>query len=285
MKTQRKGIYTTIRTSGETVKRRSHLSLCVNIKLILYILYISQSFGLAQSQTTLSQYHFCHRTHDIPAYAPFTEQSAVGFMFRNDFCVAELMYKSLELHLLHDGNVFHLRTSHDGYARFGEVRVDAGYGRRFGQRLSISLTGTYIARHAEHYRSRHSFTVDVSAYCQISPQWGVAVGLFNPIRMRYGITGQEVIPMSFSLDILHRRDEKLLFFLQARKELPGGFDAGIGLCYQPSKYLILNGNCSLRHIGIGICVPWHRLLISIQSEWHYRISFSNAVSAHYLFNL
>ena len=267
MKTQRKGIYTTIRTSGETVKRRSHLSLCVNIKLILYILYISQTNGLAQSQTTLSQYHFCHRTHDIPAYAPFTEQSAVGFMFRNDFCVAELMYKSLELHLLHDGN------------------VDAGYGRRFGHRLSISLIGTYIARHAEHYRSRHSFTVDVSAYCQISPQWGVAVGLFNPIRMRYGITGQEIIPMGFSLDILHRQDEKLLFFLQARKELPGGFDAEIGLCYRPSKHLILNGNCSLRHIGIGICVPWHRLLISIQSEWHYRISFSNAVSAHYLFNL
>lgn len=285
MKTQRKGIYTTIRTSGETVKRRSHLSLCVNIKLILYILYISQTNGLAQSTATLSQYHFCHRTHDIPAYAPFTEQSAVGFMFRNDFCVPELMYKSLELHLLHEGNVFHLRTSHDGYARFGEIRVDAGYGRCFGHRLSISLTGTYIAQHAEHYRSRHSLTIELSAYCQISPQWGLAVGLFNPIRMRYGITGQEVIPMGFSLEILHRRDEKLLFFLQAKKELPGSFDAGGGLCYRPSKHLILNGHCSLRHLGIGVCVPWRRLLIGIQSEWHYRISFSNEVATHYLFNL
>lgn len=285
MKTQRKGIYTTIRTSGETVKRRPHLSLCVNIKLILYILYISQTNGLAQSQTTLSQYHFCHRTHDIPAYAPFAEQSLASFTFRNDFCVPELMYKSLEIHLLHEGNVFHLRTSHDGYARFGEIRVDAGYGRRFGHRLSISLTGTYIARHAEHYRSRHSFTIELSAYCQISPQWGLAVGLFNPIRMRYGITGQEVIPMSFSLEILHRRDEKLLFFLQAKKELPGSFDAGGGLCYRPSKHLILNGHCSLRHLGIGVCVPWRRLLIGIQSEWHYRISFSNEVATHYLFNL
>ena len=285
MKTQRKGIYTNIRTSGETRNRHSHPSLFVNIKLILYILYIGQTFGLAQSSVTLSQYHFCHRTHDIPAYAPFTEHSMVGFTFRNDYCTTELMYKSLELHLLHEGNVFHLRTSHDGYARFGEIRVDAGYGRRFGHRLSISLTGIYIARHAEHYRSRHSFTIDVSAFCQITPQWGVAVGLFNPIRMRYGITGQEVIPMGFSLDILHRRNEKLLFFLQAKKELPGGFDAGIGLCYRPSKYLILSGNCSLRHIGIGVCVPWHRLLISIQSEWHYRISFSNSIAAHYLFNL
>ena len=266
--------------------RHHLLSGCViNIKLILYILYVGSLTGLAQPSVNIAELYFSLRTHDIPAYAPFAEQSLASFTFRNDFCVPELMYKSLEIHFLHEGNVFHLRTSHDGYARFGEIRVDAGYGRRFGHRLSISLTGTYIAQHAEHYRSRHSFTIELSAYCQISPQWGLAVGLFNPIRMRYGITGQEVIPMGFSLEILHRRDEKLLFFLQAKKELPGGFDAGGGLCYRPSKHLILNGHCSLRHLGIGVCVPWRRLLIGIQSEWHYRISFSNEVATHYLFNL
>ena len=257
----------------------------INIKLILYILYVGSFTGMAQPSVNIAELYFSMCTHDIPAYAPFAEHSLASFTFRNDFCVPELMYKSLEIHLLHEGNVFHLRTSHDGYARFGEIRVDAGYGRRFGHRLSISLTGTYIAQHAEHYRSRHSFTVNLSAHCLLTPHWGVAVGLFNPIRMRYGITGQEVIPMVFSLQIHHRWDEKMLAFLQIKKTLPGGFDVGGGLFCRPLQHLLLTGSCSLRQIGIGVCLPWRHLLVGIQTAWYYRISFSNAATVHYLFNL
>lgn len=194
------------------------------------------------------------------------------------------MYKSLDLHLVRDENTFHFKVSHDGYAHFGEIQIAAGYGRRFGQRLSISLMGIYLVQHAEHYRSQHSFTVDLSAHCQITPQWGVAIQLFNPLRMRYGITGTEVIPMAFSLHIHHHRNEKLLAFLQMKKILPGGFDIGGGLYYRPLSHLLLTGFCSIQQVGLGVFVPWRHLLIGVQTAWHYRISFSNNATLHYLFD-
>jgi len=195
------------------------------------------------------------------------------------------MYKSLNCHLTKGENDFILFVSHDGYTHFGELRAGAGYARRFGHKLSISLQGIYLAQHAEHYRSQHSLTVDMSGVYEITSHWGLAIRLFNPIQMRYGITGTEVIPMEFSLQVHHRWDEKLLAYLLLQKRVPGDFDVDLGLYYKPSKYLLLSGNCSLRHLGIGVCIPWRHLIISIQSAWHFRISFSNAASAYYLFNI
>ena len=102
--------------------------------------------------------------------------------------------------------------------------------------------------------------------------------------MRYGITGTEVIPMAFSLQIHHSWDKKLLAFLQMKKTLPGGLDVGGGLYYQPISHLLLTGFCSIQQVGLGMFVPWRNLLIGIQTAWYYRISFSNTATLHYLFD-
>ena len=213
------------------------------------------------------------------------ENSVLDFQFRNDFCTPELMYKALTVSLTHGDNTFMATLSHDGYSHFGEMQATIGYARRFGKRFSIAMRGIYLLRHAEHYVSQHSITIDVSSYCHITPHWGIAVELYNPIRLRRGITGPEIIPMEFALHLDYQWNEKLMMHFRAHKWLPGSFDASAGLLCRPISHLLLAGECGLHKLAIGIYIPWRHLLIGINTAWYYRISFSNTARLQYLFNL
>ena len=214
MKPQKIIVYIKFKIWQKTLGTGRQKNRVININLILYILYFCLFRLQAQSLPGISDIYYSQQAHDLPAYAPFVGSCLVEALFRNDYCARELMYKSLGLHLAKDGNVFHLQVSHNGYAHFGEVRVGAGYGRLFGKHFSISLTAIYLCQHAEHYQGRHSFTVNLSACCLIGSRWGLSVGLFNPILMRYGISGPEVIPLTFSLQAHHQWSDRLLVFLR-----------------------------------------------------------------------
>lgn len=264
-----------------------------NYKLKLYILYYcaflslssSESGATLHAQSGISRLFEAMYCDEIPAYTSMVENSVLDFQFRNDFCTPELMYKALTVSLTHGDNTFMATLSHDGYSHFGEMQATIGYARRFGKRFSIAMRGIYLLRHAEHYVSQHSITIDVSSYCHITPHWGIAVELYNPIRLRRGITGPEIIPMEFALHLDYQWNEKLMMHFRAHKWLPGSFDASAGLLCRPISHLLLAGECGLHKLAIGIYIPWRHLLIGINTAWYYRISFSNTARLQYLFNL
>lgn len=237
----------------------------------------------AQNEIAALYYSLTH--YDIPAYRLYSAHSELSTCIKNDFFAKELMRKSLCLAFYKDKNLFSIDIEHYGHTSYGKLSIDLGYGRMFGYKLSVILQTIYIMQHAEHYTCRHSFTIDLSCSYQITSKVGIAVNIFNPIKMRYGVTGKDVIPLCFSLQAHFHNNEKILFYAIISQYLPGELDIGVGLCYHPISQIIFEGGCGLRQCGIGIHIPYRTFRFGIQSEWYYQNSLSLAASFLYQFDL
>jgi len=250
--------------------------------LVITILILLDSLS-GSAQVALQDILYTNAMHELPAARSMLRSSYLHAAFRNDFCTKEMMFKELEFDLVHQQDALLTTITHYGYSSFGELKVSIGYGRRFGGRVAIALQAVYLLNHAEHYPTRHSFTVDFSAFCQISRTIGLAVNLYNPIRMKYGITGDEVIPMRFELQGDYHPSEKLLISLYGKKTLPGTIDAGLEMYYHPLPNFLVSGTAALTHCGVGVFVPWRQLVLGIKADWYYRVSVSSQCSLNYHF--
>lgn len=201
--------------------------------------------------------------------------------FDDHFCTKEMMTKQLNFSIAKEGNCFLLSAEHFGYSHYGELKVGAGYGRRFGNRFSLALIGYYILNHAEGYSNIHSFTIGISSHCQITQKADIALSIDNPIHMRYGIVGEEPIPMRFALTFSLQTGERLITNIYGEKRLPGALDLGIETFYRPLPSLTLSGVCSLTKIGIGMHIPCKKIMFTIQCDWHYKTGITPQGTLYY----
>lgn len=258
-------------------------AICHRLSILVITILILLNSLSGSAQVALQDILYTNVMHEFPAARSMLRSSYLHAAFRNDFCTKEMMLKELEFDLVHQQDALLTTITHYGYSSFGELKVSIGYGRRFGGEVAVALQAVYLLNHAEHYPTRHSFTIDFSAFCQISRTIGLAVNLYNPIRMKYGVTGEEVIPMRFELQGDYQPSEKLLISLFGSKTLPGEFDIGARLHFQASKLFILSGNASITNCGIGIHIPWKGFIFSVQGQWYYRISVSPGCGVGYYF--
>ena len=253
----------------------------LSILIITTLIILDALSGSAQ--VALQDILYTNAMQGFPAARCMLATSYAHAGFRNDYALKELMFGKVEFDFIHQQDALLANASHYGYSGFGELKVGIGYGRRFGGKVCVALQAVYLMNHAEHYPTRHSFTVDFSAFCQISRTISLAVSLYNPIRMKYGVIGNEIIPMVFALQANYQPNEKLLFALYGVKTLPGTLDAGLGMYYHPLPNLMVSGAAALSHCGIGILIPWKQIIFSIGADWYYRVSVSTQEDVGYYF--
>jgi len=189
-------------------------------------------------------------------------------------CTKETMTARLDYHHVRKRNLVSAIITHSGFSRFGELSARLGYGRTFGNRFSVALQGVYLLSHAEHYAAVHSFTINLSAFCQMSDKCALAIEIENPIRMRHGVSGGELIPMQFDLHLLYWPYPTVTAYLYAHKTLPGALDIGAGVIAQCHPHLLLDFCASNTQLAVGIHIPWHKIIPAIRCQWHYRTGFS-----------
>ncbi len=245
----------------------------------LLLLTFRSTFG----QTDLRGFYAIHRGKGLPSLFVMADNASACCSFRDEFCTKELMRKQLSANLLFKENALLCEISHWGWSSYGELDLRVGYARQFGNKLAIALRAIYLMEHASHYAARHSFTIDFSATYQVTSKIGLAVALFNPIHLHYAITGPEIIPMKFTFEINYQPNNKILGYATVQKTVPGGLDIALGLYYHPISPLILQGECSLTKCGVGFHIPIKKFIISVQTDWYFRISFSPECNFHYLF--
>lgn len=253
----------------------------LSILIITTLIILDALSGSAQ--VALQDILYTNAMQGFPAARCMLATSYAHAEFRNDYALKELMFGKVEFDFIHQQDALLASASHYGYSGFGELNVSIGYGRRFGGKVCVALQAVYLMNHAEHYPTRHSFTVDFSAYCQISRTLGLVVDLFNPIRMKYGVIGEEVIPMIFALQVNYKLNDKLCFTLYGQKKLPGTLELGANIFCQPHKNIILLCDASITHCGIGLIIPWRLLAFNIKADWYYRVSVSTQEDVGYYF--
>lgn len=227
-----------------------------------------------KSQTTVYDFSKTHLFRDFAAAQTATPKTIIGLTVRNDFGTKELMFNSLDFSWHRNRNCLLVSASHYGYKHFGTFSAGAGYGRLFGQRFSVAMRFFYLLQHATHYESRHSVTIDLSSYWQISNSTSLAVMIYNPIGMHYGIIGNELIPMTFSVQLHYMPTARLAGTLSTSITVPGQFNIRLGLAYFASPHLFLNGYCDLAQCRVELHVPWRKLVFSLGTAWYYNTGFS-----------
>jgi len=191
--------------------------------------------------------------------------------YSNHFLTKEISESIIDGAHVFDGNGLLWSIGHTGFKAYGTAEFRLGYGRRFGNKVVIALRGCYLWQHARHYESQHSFTIDISAAYQMSRKLLLAITMYNPIRMKYGVVGDEVIPMTFNILARYTAGKQVLLDVFVRKRLPIGFEMGGSVHYFPLRALYLHLICSNQRCGIGIMFGWKNLQFQIRGDWYYRL--------------
>lgn len=236
-----------------------------------------------KSQTTAADFSRIHLFRDFAAARTATPKAILDFTFRNDFGTKELMFKDLAFSWHKDRNCLLVSASHYGYKHFGTFTAGVGYGRMFGHKFSVAMRVFYLLQHATHYENLHSVTIDLSSYWQITSATSLAILIYNPIGMHYGIIGNELIPMAFAVQLHYMPTARLAGTLSTSKSVPGKFNIRFGLAYFASPHLYLNGYCDLVQCRIELHVPWRNLVFSLGAAWYYNTGFSPQGFLYYSF--
>ena len=246
-------------------------------KVVINILVISSLCLLTPvkgvSQDFLIRAHAAEIVANMPALSCFIP-TFTGFHFRNDFGMKEMMFADVVSNINIRKNILLLAVNHYGYANYGDFKLTAGYGRNFGDRFAMTARIFYLMAHARGYPPRHSLCADFAFACKVSPKLLLDAAVYNPFLLRYGVTGQEVIPLEFAVGCTYVPIQKLLLSLTMSKSLPGAWEVTGRFMTHPIAPLLLAADCSNNHLGVYIGLIYKKFLISMQATWHYRISVS-----------
>lgn len=202
--------------------------------------------------------------------------------FRNEFCTREMMHKQLDFNWCNGEHLWSNSLIHIGYTHYGHFQFSTGYGHLFGKKLAIGMRAVYELEHATHYPTRHSFTIDCSGSLKIGNKTILALYLFNPIRMRYGIISDEVMPTKFSLCCIYQTGEKVALTGFATLTLPFQPEIGIHLHWQPIPNLAFITHGSNSKTGLTILLHSKSMTFSIASDWFYRAGISPEANFYFL---
>ncbi|MBR4217710.1 MAG: hypothetical protein IKR71_01525 [Bacteroidales bacterium] len=213
--------------------------------------------------------------HNMAVLA-FREGGAVSLGFENGYLQKELMDKSALFYFCHKGNLMSAQLLHSGFSKMGELTASCGYGRRFGSRFVAAMRLFYIYSYARHYEPIHSFTVDMSLAVSITDKLLLAVSAYNPIRMKYGITGSEYIPVEVHLDAAYALSNRVLLSLTMQKCFPGPFRVTASCGVTLSKVIALSFSCCLPQpsVSLSCFLHWRRFSLEMASAYHFPLGLS-----------
>ncbi len=247
--------------------------------LVFSCLYIAAP-AEGRGQDWLLRVHSAEISPETPSLSCFSDSYA-SFHFRNDFGIKEMMFAEVSATWMHKRNAILFAVNHYGYTNYGEMKIAVGYGRNFGDRFAMTARIFYLMSHARGYPGSHSLCTDFALAYKATPKLWLDATVFNPFMLRYGIVGQEVIPLRFSIGCTYMPVQKFLLSLKISKMLPGEWEVDGRFMTQPIAPLLLAVNGSNHRLGLFIGMIYKKLLISVETAWYYRISVSPQIGGYY----
>lgn len=248
---------------------------------ILIIIFAVLTHRSILGQNALRNNILTYQMSDIAAAQCMQEHSILRISFQDHFFTKEMMTKVIGYQWAHQNNHLITIVKHTGYAHFGILETAIGYGRNFGDKVGISLSGVYVMSHATHYPTLHSWTIDLSAFGNITDKLWIAIDLYNPTHNKYLTQEGSYIPSRFLFQVGYVPNSKLGGSVFCNKELPAGLELGLNLYYHPIEKLIFTGVFSSQQIGIHIQTNWNRFICRVEASWNYKISSTTALEFYY----
>ncbi len=211
---------------------------------------------------------------DDAAASVFLERSVLRASFENRYFIKELMNEELDAVFRFQQNAFLLSVNHLGCSRYGEMSLSAGYARGFGKHIAIGLRAYYLFSHAMEYPSVHSFTFDASIYAHIGKSFGLGFSVYNPARLRYGVTGTVCLPVRLHFDFDYLVGRNVLLFTKMDLELKTCVTATLGSRFR-LRNLFLTCWASFPNAAgcIQVDLACRRFLLGVECTYSYPLGF------------
>lgn len=264
-----------------------HLSKIIKHLFILIFLF-SNHFVLIVAQEQAGNFipaeasYMLQSSQQIASQAVWLNKSFVSLSVENKYSLSELTNKMICAGFRIQKDLFLFRLSHFGHKKMGTFHANVGYCRELSSKFALGLQFHYFLDHAYQYRSTHSVTLDISASVRASEKLQIGFSVYNPIALRYGVTGEEMIPIAFASDIIYKIGTKSSIWLQIMKEQPGGLHAHGGINLQ-LKSIFLSVGAGNRHCQVAIAVPYKKFIFQFKSEYSFRLGYSPTLNTHYLY--
>jgi hypothetical protein len=248
------------------------------------ITFTSLSVFAQKERVSVSDYFLLYSREQNFSMLAFVPYSNLSLFSENQYLLKELSTATISGNYYSKGNTVAVSVSHFGYSKYGIFTISSGFARTFGNRLSFGLQVHYLLHHAETFPQKHSFTFDLSLYGRISQNIGIGVSAYNPANLKYGLTGNERIPMFYILMLDYKINDKVLLALAASKQLPGFFDISGTICFK-DKFYGFQTEVSLKRIGVYFSFWWKRLQFDVGGSFDYRLGFSPGITINYQFSV
>lgn len=218
------------------------------------------------------------------AASSFVSHSFLSTTFENRFFLKELMSEELNAVFRYRQNAFSLGVSCSGYRLYGDVTLSTGFARSFGKHVAFGLRAYYLVSYASECLTVHSFTFDVSMYARLGKNCGFGFSVYNPARLRYGVTGNVPLPVRLHLDFTYQIGRNVLLMSRADWELKSQVDFSVGAKYK-LKCLIITAMARFPNPCGVVCIDllYRRFLVGISCHYLHPLGFVPRASFNVLF--
>jgi hypothetical protein len=182
--------------------------------------------------------------------------------------------------------VFGLNYHHFGYTAYNEQKIALAYARSLGKNFSAGLQLDYITTAlGDIYGSKSAFTFEIGILSKPTSEMCLAFHVFNPVNAKFNDYNNEKIPSVFKLGVSYMFSEKLLFAVEAEKNInfDAVFKAGIEYKILSIAFVRLgiSSETALNSFGFGL--EYGQFKIDFSSSIHQTLAYSPQFSVIYKF--
>lgn len=245
----------------------------------------ARSAGLSNASVTLSDVWSAHHNQ---AGLGLIKKASAGVAYENRFLIPELGLSGAVLALPLTGNkgTFGLSIRKFGYSQYSESKIGLGFGRSFGDHLSIGMQLNYQnVQFASLYGSKSAFTVEVGAIYKLTSNLTIGAHVFNPSRTRLSELDQDRLPSVMRLGMRYQFSSRVFIALETEKDSYNKPVVKAGIEYLAGEILFLRAGVGTQPMStsFGFGLKMKKLQLDMAGNFHPVLGFTPQAAISYQF--
>jgi len=173
----------------------------------------------------------------------------------------------------------------NGYPLWRESRAGLSFARKFGKRWSAGLQLDYFHTHIPSEEPVSPlFTFEFGILAEPVSNFLLGFHWFNPVRADYPESGNQRIPVIYTVAAGYRIDKKIILLAEAGKDILYPLSGKIGIEYSPGKNIQLRyGYNTIRGHSAGFGLRLKHFQIDTAFSKHPQLGYSPSLSMAYYF--
>lgn len=245
----------------------------------------ARSAGLANASVTLSDVWSAHHNQ---AGLGWIKKATAGVAYENRFLIPELGMSGavLALPLTSNKGTFGLSIRKFGYSQYNESKIGLGFGRSFGDHLSIGMQLNYQnVQFASLYGSKSAFTIEVGAIYKLTPNLTIGAHVYNPSRTRLSELDQDRLPAVMRLGMRYQFSSRVFIALETEKDSYNKPVVKAGIEYLAGEILFLRAGVGTQPMStsFGFGLKMKKLQLDMAGNFHPVLGFTPQAAISYQF--